>query len=106
MSFWTRVAETLRRWFRREPAPGQYVDGSVGFLPRREYRLYVPKGASRWRRMPTIVLLHGCKQSPDEIMRGTRFEALADKLGAYVLPAHRPPPTPTAPSLHRLDLPS
>jgi hypothetical protein len=85
MSFWARVAATLRRWFGREPAPAFYVDGHAGLLPARGYRLYVPKGASRWRRMPAIVLLHGCKQTPDDIVKGTRFEALADRMGAYVL---------------------
>ena len=96
MSFWSRVTAALRRWFAREPAPGRYVEGRSAawngwlatnptVLPRRDWRLYVPKGASRFRKLPTIVLLHGCKQTPDEIMRGTRFEALADKLGAYVL---------------------
>ena len=89
MSFWAR-------WFRSTPAPGFYVEGRSAawngwlaanptVLPRRDWRLYVPAGASRWRRMPLIVLLHGCKQSTEEIVRGTRFEALADKLGAYVL---------------------
>src|SRR6185436_10725099 len=89
MSFWAR-------WFRGAPAPGFYVEGRSAawngwlaanptVLPRRDWQLYVPAGASRWRRMPLIVLLHGCKQSTEEIVRGTRFEALADKLGAYVL---------------------
>ena len=96
MSFWSRVTETLRRWFRREPSPGFYVEGRSAawngwlasnptVLPRRDWRLYVPKGASRFRKMPLVVLLHGCKQTPDELVRGTRFESLADKIGAYVL---------------------
>ena len=85
MSFWARVTATLRRWFGREPAPAFYLDGHAGLLPRRAYRLYVPKGASRWRRMPAIVLLHGCKQTPDDIVKGTRFEALADRMGTYLL---------------------
>ena len=96
MSLWTRLWETLARWFRREGAPGRYVAGRAAawngwlgtnptVLPRRDYQLYLPRGASRFRRMPLIVLLHGCKQSPDEIARGTRIAALADKLGSYVL---------------------
>ena len=96
MSFWSRVTEALRRWFGPAPTPGNYVEGRSAavngwlavnptVLPRREWRLYVPKGASRFRKMPLIVLLHGCKQSAEEITRGTRFEPLADKLGAYVL---------------------
>lgn len=96
MSLWIRLKETLARWFRREPAPGYYVEGRAAawngwlatnptVLPRREYQLYLPRGASRFRPMPLIVLLHGCNQSSDEIARGTRIAALADKLGSYVL---------------------
>jgi len=96
LSLWSRLKETFARWLRREPAPGSYLDGRAAawngwlamnptVLPRRDYRLYVPRGASRFRRMPLIVLLHGCKQTPDEIARGTRIAALADRLGSYVL---------------------
>jgi poly(hydroxyalkanoate) depolymerase family esterase len=93
---WSRLKETLGRWFRREPAPGRYVEGRAAawngwlaihptVLPRRDYLLYVPKGASRFRRMPLIVLLHGCNQSAEEIARGARIAPLADRLGSYVL---------------------
>ena len=93
---WSRLKETLARWFRREPAPGRYVEGRAAawngwlaihptVLPRRDYLLYVPKGASRFRRMPLIVLLHGCNQSAEDIARGARIAPLADRLGSYVL---------------------
>ncbi|CAG0962787.1 hypothetical protein BURK1_00802 [Burkholderiales bacterium] len=96
MGVWTRIKETLARWFRLESSPGRYVAGAAfawrGWLstnptvwPRRKYLLYVPKGASRFRAMPLIVLLHGCKQTPEDIARGTRVAALADRLGSYVL---------------------
>lgn len=96
MSFWSRVKATLAGWFRRAPQPGRYVEGAAfswrGWLslnpmvwPRRHYLLYVPLGASRLRPMPLVVLLHGCKQTPEEIARGTRIAALADRLGSYVL---------------------
>ena len=32
--------------------------------PSREYLVYVPRGYSRWKRRPLIVLLHGCRQTP------------------------------------------
>ena len=96
MSFWSRVKATVAGWFRREPQPGRYVEGAAfswrGWLslnpsiwPRRRYLLYVPKGASRFRPMPLVVLLHGCRQTPEEVARGTRIAALADRLGSYVL---------------------
>ncbi|HQU48051.1 MAG TPA: PHB depolymerase family esterase [Casimicrobiaceae bacterium] len=95
MNLWTRVKATFARWFGRASA-GYTLTGAAftwrGWLsanpwawPRRGYRFYVPAGASRWRAAPLIVLLHGCKQSPEEIARGTRIEALADELCAYVL---------------------
>ncbi|MEO8487930.1 MAG: PHB depolymerase family esterase [Betaproteobacteria bacterium] len=93
---WSRILGALARWFRRAPTPGRYLAGRAGawngwlathptVLPRRDYRLYIPKSLSRFRAAPLIVLLHGCRQTPDEIARGTRIEALADRLGCYVL---------------------
>ncbi|MCC6196008.1 MAG: PHB depolymerase family esterase, partial [Burkholderiales bacterium] len=34
---------------------------------------------------PLLVLCHGCKQTPEDIARGTRVEALADRMGCVVL---------------------
>ncbi|MCE7877280.1 MAG: hypothetical protein DYH14_08115, partial [Betaproteobacteria bacterium PRO3] len=97
MNLWPRIKQTLARWFGGgAPAPGHYVGGAAfawrGWLasspwvwPRRKWRMYVPAGASRFRAMPLVVLLHGCRQSPEDIAKGTRIEALADKLCAYVL---------------------
>jgi len=95
MNLWTRVKATFARWFGRASA-GYTLTGAAftwrGWLsanpwawPRRGYRFYIPAGASRWRAAPLIVLLHGCRQSPEDIAKGTRIEALADKLCAYVL---------------------
>jgi len=96
MSLWSRIKGTIGRWFGGAPKAGHYVEGAAfswrGWLaiapavwPRRRYRLYVPAGASRFRPMPLVVLLHGCRQTPEEIARGTRIAALADRLGACVL---------------------
>jgi poly(hydroxyalkanoate) depolymerase family esterase len=45
----------------------------------------VPRGHSRWRRRPLLVLLHGCRQTPEEIASGTRISALADERDWLVL---------------------
>lgn len=95
-SLWTRIKERLARWLRREPAPGRYVESAKwswrGFLagaplvlPRRKYLVYVPRGHSRWRRAPLVVLCHGCKQTAEAFAQGTRIAALADRLGCLVL---------------------
>jgi poly(hydroxyalkanoate) depolymerase family esterase len=45
----------------------------------------VPRGFRRLQAAPLIVLLHGCRQTADELARGTRIAALADETGALVL---------------------
>jgi poly(hydroxyalkanoate) depolymerase family esterase len=91
-----RLFDTLLRPFRPRPTPGRYVDGSKMALsgqlatvpwmwPSREYRVYMPQGYSRWKRRPLLVLLHGCKQTPEDIATGTRIAAHADRNGWLVL---------------------
>ena len=95
-AWWHRIKERVGGWFRREPAPGRLEEGSklsahgwVGSAPavwpRRDYVVYVPKGAPRFRRSPLVVLLHGCKQTADDIARGTRIAEFADREGTVVL---------------------
>jgi poly(hydroxyalkanoate) depolymerase family esterase len=87
---WQRAKAWLARLFRREVPPGRFESGAkfalAGWLsthpllwPRREYLVYVPRGWSRWRRAPLLVLCHGCKQTPEEIAQATRIAALADQ---------------------------
>jgi poly(hydroxyalkanoate) depolymerase family esterase len=94
---WERIAEFFRRLLRRgPPQPGHFVAGYKlawdGFLraapwvwPARRYLLYVPRGFSRWTRRPMLVLLHGCKQTPEELAAATRIAAVADDNGWLVL---------------------
>lgn len=96
MGLLAHAASALRRLFGRAPAPGRWTKGSSfawrgwlsalpWLLPRREYLLYLPRGWSRWRRVPLVVLCHGCKQTPEEFAQGTRIVAIADRLGWLVL---------------------
>jgi poly(3-hydroxybutyrate) depolymerase len=94
---WARARAFVAGLFgRRPPEPGRFVPGRKfsfrGLLavapwiwPRREYLVYVPRGHSRWRRVPLLVLIHGCRQTPEEIAAATRIAALADDLGCLVL---------------------
>jgi poly(hydroxyalkanoate) depolymerase family esterase len=93
---WSRVKSLFTRLFRREPVPGRYESDSRSALrgslasspwiwPSREYLVYVPRGHARWRRVPLLVLIHGCRQKAEDIAAGTRITDLADELGCLVL---------------------
>lgn len=66
-------------------APGSFSSGEFhcphGALG---YWLYMPPGSAR-RRMPLIVMLHGCTQTATDFAAGTRLNRLADELGFAVL---------------------
>ena len=92
-----KIRDFVARLFRREQArPGHYVpgrkfawhgrlDAAPWLWPAREYLLYVPRGYGGWTRRPLVVLIHGCKQTPEDLAAGTRIAELADKHGWLVL---------------------
>lgn len=92
-----RLRELLARLLRRAPPrPGHFVGGHKmsihGLLhaapwiwPSRKFLLYVPAGYGGWKRRPLVVLIHGCKQAPEEFAAATRIAALADEYGWLVL---------------------
>jgi poly(hydroxyalkanoate) depolymerase family esterase len=94
---WTRTKAFFAGLLRRKPPePGRFESGTKGsfrgflstapwILPRREYLVYVPQGHSNWRRAPLLVLIHGCRQKPEDIAAATRITELADRLGCLVL---------------------
>ncbi len=95
--FWAAAREWAARLFRRKPVePGRFVADSKlawrGWLavnpwlwPSREYLVYVPRAYGGWRRRPLLVLLHGCRQTPEDFAAATRIAALADSNGWLVL---------------------
>jgi poly(hydroxyalkanoate) depolymerase family esterase len=99
-NLWSRIRGFFRDLFpRKPPQPGRFVAGSrmswKGFLagapwlaPQRDYLVYVPSGLVgrwTWRRHPLLVLIHGCRQTPEELAAGTRIAALADRDDLLVL---------------------
>jgi poly(hydroxyalkanoate) depolymerase family esterase len=97
---WSRLRDFYTGLFRKKPPePGKFVAGTKlswrGVLaaapfiaPQREYLAYVPASATKpwnFRRHPLLVLIHGCKQSPEEIAAATRIARLADDDDLLVL---------------------
>lgn len=74
---------------RREGAP--HIPQGAQYLARRHrsaagargYRLYLPASQPE-RPNGLIVMLHGCKQTPDDFARGTHMNALAEKHGLVI----------------------
>lgn len=67
------------------PRPGSFVDGTfVGPRGTLSYKLYTPKGSAR-RRLPLVVMMHGCGQTAADFATGTGMNALADEEGFLVL---------------------
>ncbi len=72
-------------------ATGEFLLGEIATPngPRR-FKLYVPSRYDKSRPAPLLVVLHGCTQDPDDIARGTRFNAIAEEKGILVAYPEQP----------------
>ena len=69
---------------RQRPAPGRFTRRIfVNRAGTRFYKLYLPR-VYRGQSLPLVVMLHGCKQTPDDFALGTRMNEAADELGFIV----------------------
>lgn len=87
----------LSRWFKfakrlgfrpvRRAAPkraGRFVRAAyTNRAGMRAYKTYVP-ALGEGKRRPLVIMLHGCKQNPDDFAAGTRMNELADEIGFIV----------------------
>ena len=77
------LARALRYW--RNKAPGRFIKRSYSNAAgTRAYKTYLP-ARYHGQSLPLVVMLHGCKQTPDEFAAGTRMNQLADELGFIVV---------------------
>lgn len=64
---------------------GEFISGSHSHQQlSRRYKLYVPPG-HLGKTLPLVVMLHGCKQNPDDFAAGTGMNQLAQAQGFFVL---------------------
>lgn len=92
------ILATMRRGFRairRSSAATEVAKSAPGLGGRfvrasysnrsgtRAYKTYIPARDSAQPR-PLVVMLHGCKQNPDDFAAGTRMNELADEMGFIV----------------------
>ncbi len=72
--------------FRRsKKAPGRFIKRSyTNRAGTRGYKIYLP-ARYHGQSLPVVVMLHGCKQTPDDFAEGTRMNRLADELDFIVV---------------------
>ena len=66
------------------PIRGQFSEHAyTGSAGARRFKLFVPS-TYRGQPLPLVVMLHGCRQAPDDFATGTRMNILAEERGCFV----------------------
>jgi poly(hydroxyalkanoate) depolymerase family esterase len=81
------IAALARGWriLRGSNAPGRFIKRSFSNgAGTRAYKVYLPARYSG-QALPLVVMLHGCKQTPDDFAACTRMNQLADELSFLVV---------------------
>lgn len=69
--------------------PGRWVSGPAAPPGGRACDVYLPAGYRAPTRLPVVVLLHGCVQTPAAFVDATRFTAVADRNGFLLVLPHQ-----------------
>jgi poly(hydroxyalkanoate) depolymerase family esterase len=79
------------------PEGTEFIDGAYSNMAgSRTYKLFVPTGYGPGHRLPLVVMLHGCTQSPDDFAAGTRMNFIAEERKCLVVyPAQRSDANPS-----------
>lgn len=68
-----------------QQAPGKFITGSLtNQAGTRSYKVYVPSGYDG-QALPLVVMLHGCKQNPDDFAAGTRMNQVAEENNCLIV---------------------
>jgi len=73
-----------------DPAGVRVRETWVGVSGLRDYALYTPASPAPDGGRPVILALHGCDQTPESFLDGSRLEALAEREGAIVIAPEQP----------------
>ncbi|HEX2198763.1 MAG TPA: PHB depolymerase family esterase [Burkholderiales bacterium] len=79
------VLKRAARFWRRSKAPGRFIKRHyANAAGTRAYKVYLPARYGG-KSLPLVVMLHGCKQTPDDFAVGTGMNRLADELDFIVV---------------------